>query len=158
MAAREYLLAPTLQHASKDTHHKILSFWHKVEFFIPYDLQRQVLEAKDAEWSVRLFSAEHLRQISTQALWSVPVPEGRRLCGFDVYLGVFDKAELADVTQFVHAARTAPAFRSITTEVPQPRSLARQPGSRDEPDAAPRQASTADCINLQPLLDTFADD
>jgi hypothetical protein len=101
MAAREYLLAPTLQHASKDTHHKILSFWHKVEFFIPYDLQRQVLEAKDAEWSVRLFSAEHLRQISTQALWSVPIPEGRRLCGFDVYLGVFDKAELADVTHRV---------------------------------------------------------
>ena len=85
------------------SHHQILSFWHKIEFFIPYDLQRQVLGAKDAEWSVRLFSADQLAKLSTQALWSAPVPEGRRLCGFDVYLGVFDKAELADVTRRIVA-------------------------------------------------------
>ena len=91
------------QGSSQASYHQILSFWHKIEFFIPYDLQRQVLEAKDAEWSVRLFSVDQLARLSTQALWSTPVPEGRRLSSFDVYLGVFDKAELADVTRRVVA-------------------------------------------------------
>lgn len=91
------------QGSPQASHHQILSFWHKIEFFIPYDLQRQVLEAKDAEWSVRLFSVDQLARLSTQVLWSAPVPEGRRLSGFDVYLGVFDKAELADVTRRVVA-------------------------------------------------------
>ena len=91
------------QGSPQASHHQILSFWHKIEFFIPYDLQRQVLEAKDAEWSVRLFSVDQLARLSTQLLWSAPVPEGRRLSGFDVYLGVFDKAELADVTRRVVA-------------------------------------------------------
>ncbi|MEJ7139376.1 AAA domain-containing protein [Amphibiibacter pelophylacis] len=91
------------QGSPQASHHQILSYWHKIEFFIPYDLQRQVLEAKDAEWSVRLFSVDQLARLSTQVLWSAPVPEGRRLSGFDVYLGVFDKAELADVTRRVVA-------------------------------------------------------
>ena len=82
-------------------HVGILHYWHKVEFFIPYDVQRQVLEAKDAEWSVRLFSPSQLASLTTSALWSVPVPVGRRLSGFEVYLGLFDKAELAEVTRRV---------------------------------------------------------
>lgn len=92
-----------VQGSPQASHREILGFWHKIEFFIPYDLQRQVLEAKGAEWSVRLFSKNQLRQLTTQELWSAPVPEGRRLSGFDVYLGVFDKAELAEVTRRVVA-------------------------------------------------------
>jgi hypothetical protein len=85
----------------------ILRFWHKVEFFIPYDLQRQVLDAKDAEWSVRTFSGRHLQHAGTRALWQVEPPTGRKLSSFDVYLGVFDKTELTEVTKrVVHAALT----------------------------------------------------
>ncbi len=91
------------QGSRQASHREVLGFWHKIEFFIPFDLQRQVLEAKDAEWSVRLFSIDQLARLTTQELWSAPVPEGRRLSGFDVYLGVFDKAELAEVTRRVVA-------------------------------------------------------
>ncbi|WP_188489613.1 DEAD/DEAH box helicase [Stenotrophomonas maltophilia] len=84
-------------------HRAILSFWHRVEFFIPYDLQGQVLESKDADWSVRLLSRDQLERLDPQDLWSPPVPSGRRLSGFDVYLGIFDKVQLADITQRVLA-------------------------------------------------------
>ncbi|PZP27156.1 MAG: hypothetical protein DI603_22505 [Roseateles depolymerans] len=83
------------------SHVSILSYWHKIEFFIPYDLQGQVLEGKDAEWNVRPLSADRLAKLNPQELWSVSVREGRRLSGFDVYLGIFDKAELAEVTRRV---------------------------------------------------------
>lgn len=85
----------------------ILKFWHKVEFFIPFDLQRQVLEAKDAEWSVRTFSAAELNSAYPRALWHVKLEPGGKLSGFKVYLGVFDKVELTKVIQkVVHEALT----------------------------------------------------
>lgn len=83
------------------SHLSILSYWHKIEFFIPYDLQRQVLEGKGAEWNVRVLSAAQLEQLTTEDLWSAPIPEGRRLRGFDLYLGAFDKSGLAEVTRRV---------------------------------------------------------
>lgn len=79
---------------------QILRFWHQVEFFIPFDLQTQVLEAEDADWTVRSWSIKSLRQ-ADQPLWSSSVPPGRRLVGFDVYFGVFDKSLLAEVTRQV---------------------------------------------------------
>lgn len=80
----------------------MLRFWHQVEFFIPFDLRQQVLEARDAEWAVRSWSIEDLRR-KDQPLWQPPVPCTRRLIGFDVYFGLFDKSQLAEVTQ--HALR-----------------------------------------------------
>lgn len=79
----------------------ILKFWHKIEFFIPFDLQRQVLEAKDAETSVRTFSKLKLDAADVETLWLVTPPAGRKLTGFEVFFGVFDKVELTAVTQRV---------------------------------------------------------
>jgi hypothetical protein len=79
---------------------EILRFWHQVEFFIPFDLQQQVLEAENAEWTVRSWSIESLRR-ADRPLWSPPLPSGCRLVGFDVYFGVFDKSLLAEVTRQV---------------------------------------------------------
>lgn len=85
----------------------ILKFWHKVEFFIPFDLQRQVLEAKDAEWSVRTFSEMQLNEADSGMLWRVTPPVGHQLCGFEVYLGIFDKRELTEMTcRVVHETLT----------------------------------------------------
>lgn len=92
-------------HASSAASSRILRFWHKVEFFIPFDLQQQVYDAKDAEQNVRRFSEPALQGADTTSLWQVPMPAGRKLCGFEVYLGVFDKLELARVTErVVHEA------------------------------------------------------
>lgn len=80
---------------------EVLSYWHKIEFFIPYDLQGLVMDAKDGEWSVRPVYEHELATLTPQSLWSPPVPAGRKLSGFEVYFGAFDKTELADITQRV---------------------------------------------------------
>lgn len=86
----------------------ILRFWHKIEFFIPFDLQRQVLEERDAELNTRTFSRRQLDTADVRSLWQVVAPPGRKVSSFDVYLGVFDKAELTEIAQrVVHAALTS---------------------------------------------------
>ncbi|HRH78009.1 MAG TPA: hypothetical protein PK129_11715, partial [Cellvibrionaceae bacterium] len=59
------------------------------------------MEAKDAETSVRTFSKHQLDLADIKSLWSVKPPDGRRLTGFEVFLGVFEKAELTEVTSRV---------------------------------------------------------
>ena len=90
----------------------ILNFWHKLEFFIPFDLEGQVLGHKDAEWAVSTLAPEELTGESGKGsagahppLWQVPrVPDGMEVTGFELYLGVFDTALLASVTQAAIAA------------------------------------------------------
>lgn len=86
---------------------RILRFWHQVEFFLPFDLQQQVLEADEADWAVRGLSLAEL-QNPRLSLWRPVLPPGRRLTGFDVYLGVFDKSVLAKVTRSVVNEDLAP--------------------------------------------------
>jgi hypothetical protein len=86
---------------------RILRFWHQVEFFIPFDLEQQVMEAQDAEWAVQTWSVAALRR-AERPLWTPRLPPGRELTGFDVYFGVFDKSILAEVTrQVLQASLTA---------------------------------------------------
>src|SRR5271165_5086848 len=77
---------------------RVLRFWHKVEFFIPFDLQQQVLEAQDAAWAVPSWSLQGLPR-GTDNLWTFKVPRGRRLVGFDLFLGVFNKSVLTAVVR-----------------------------------------------------------
>lgn len=86
---------------------RILRFWHQVEFFIPFDLEQQVMEAQDAEWAVQTWSVAALRR-AQRPLWQPCLPPGRELTGFDVYFGVFDKSLLAEVIrQVLRASLTA---------------------------------------------------
>ncbi|MCG8996076.1 AAA domain-containing protein [Laribacter hongkongensis] len=81
---------------------QILEFWHKVEFFIPFDLRGQVLQAGDAESNVKRITVAELHALAPNAsgdLWQVAkVPKGKQVLGFDLYLGVFDRGYLATVT------------------------------------------------------------
>jgi hypothetical protein len=77
---------------------RVLRFWHKVEFFIPFDLQKHVLEASDADWAVRTWSSQSLPR-GTAYLWTFKLPPGRKLVGFNIFLGVFDKSVLAGVVR-----------------------------------------------------------
>lgn len=101
-------LTPELQQHCRG----ILDFWHKVEFFIPYDLQGHILESWDADWAVRLFSHAHLEQIAPHEsgqLWQVAyAPDGKKIAGFDLYLGLFDKSQMAEITQQVVRENTRP--------------------------------------------------
>lgn len=82
---------------------RILDFWRKVEFFIPYDLQGQILEHQDKAWAVRLFTQEQWASIGLQSrgdLWRKSgIPEGKQLHGFELFLGIFDKSLLSDVVK-----------------------------------------------------------
>src|SRR5690606_37990211 len=80
-------------------HRRILEFWHKVEFFIPYDLEKQVLDHKDKDWAVRRITREHLQSMQPHDcgnLWQVArPPQGKKVYGFDLFLGIFDKSVLS---------------------------------------------------------------
>jgi len=82
---------------------KILEFWHKIEFFIPFDLDGQVLEHQDKDWAVRCISSKELSSLDPQScgdFWKIEgIPKGRRHCGYEVYLGIFDKSLLSDVVK-----------------------------------------------------------
>lgn len=84
---------------------QVLEFWHKVEFFIPFDLHGQVLQAGDAQWNVKRVTSTGLAAMAPGAtgdLWQLArIPEGKQVLGFDLYLGVFDKNVLATVTDSV---------------------------------------------------------
>lgn len=86
---------------------RILRFWHQVEFFLPFDLQQQVLEVDDADWAVRSLSLANL-QNPRLSLWRPVPPPERRITGFDVYFGVFDKSLLSKVTRAVVNEELAP--------------------------------------------------
>lgn len=91
----------------------VLEFWHKVEFFIPFDLRGQVLQAPDASWNVKRLTRAELRAMAPDAsggLWQVArLPTGKEIRGFELYLGVFDKRVLATVTERVIGQVDSPA-------------------------------------------------
>src|SRR4051794_27991995 len=68
----------------------ILDFWHKVEFFIPFDLDQRI-EGED-EHKVRLLHRRDLDGDSAE-LWRAAVEEDEEIKSFVLYLGVFDKSE-----------------------------------------------------------------
>lgn len=72
----------------------ILDFWHKIEFFIPYDLSaRTVL---DEGRSVFWLHGKTLEDDGA-ALSRPSFPEEKQITGFTLFLGVFSKSEIADV-------------------------------------------------------------
>lgn len=72
----------------------ILDFWHKCEFFLPYDLQRNVLDVKQEEkWSLKSLSLPDLSKDNT-SLWNFTPPIDKEIVGFDLYIGIFDTAEI----------------------------------------------------------------
>ncbi len=68
----------------------ILDLWHKIEFFIPYDLSRRAAgdENRTAFW----LHAETLEDDSAAVRRPV-VPEHKEITGLTLFLGVFSKSE-----------------------------------------------------------------
>ncbi|WP_300757893.1 AAA domain-containing protein [Janthinobacterium sp.] len=73
----------------------ILEYWHKIEFFIPFDLN-QITEVEDPS-TVRLLQREHLAQLPPQFYTQLQVGADREIDGFQLFLNVFDKAEIGKV-------------------------------------------------------------
>ncbi|PCK79971.1 DEAD/DEAH box helicase [Rhizobium sophoriradicis] len=72
----------------------ILDFWHKIEFFIPYDLSSRLVSGDGR--TVFWLHAKTLLQDGA-ALSRPVIPEEKQITGFTLFLGVFSKSEIADI-------------------------------------------------------------
>jgi len=74
---------------------KILDFWHTCEFFLPFALERQVMQVKrEDEWSLKSIALSDLDASDTD-IWIFQPPADKEVAAFDVYFGVFDAVEIA---------------------------------------------------------------
>ncbi|KVG75036.1 DEAD/DEAH box helicase [Burkholderia ubonensis] len=71
----------------------ILDYWHKIEFFIPFDM-KQVFEQVDKQYLIWLKPAD--LSDPTFSPWRIDLPKERELTGFRLYLGIFDMQAIAD--------------------------------------------------------------
>ncbi|OHV26453.1 hypothetical protein EOS93_16530 [Rhizobium sp. RMa-01] len=74
----------------------ILDFWHKIEFFIPYDLSSRIVAGEGR--SVFWLHAKTLDDDSA-GLSRPAIPEEKQITGFTLFLGVFGKSEITSVRQ-----------------------------------------------------------
>lgn len=81
---------------------KVLDFWHKVEFFIPFDLQGQVLDDAGPDRPVIELSRADLAELGSTPLVEarmVKLEPGKAVLGCDLFLNCFDKAEVAALSR-----------------------------------------------------------
>lgn len=72
---------------------EILDYWHKVEFFLPYALEKYVEDFK--EWETRWLSLEDLQQGQDNHWRNFSIPDDLQVKGFNLYIGVFDTSVIA---------------------------------------------------------------
>ncbi|MTV37480.1 DEAD/DEAH box helicase [Duganella radicis] len=72
---------------------EILDYWHKVEFFIPFDLD-QVTDVEEA-WKLRWIKPDQLETGPSNYFERFDIPEDRKITGFRLYIGLFDAGEIA---------------------------------------------------------------
>ncbi|KUZ90328.1 hypothetical protein WI73_08540 [Burkholderia ubonensis] len=74
----------------------ILDYWHKIEFFIPFDLKQVLEHANEDEDNLRWISQDDLTS-GAPSLWNVEhIREGHELVEFQLYLGVFDMQAIVE--------------------------------------------------------------
>ncbi|QFI67034.1 Superfamily I DNA/RNA helicase protein [Sinorhizobium alkalisoli] len=75
----------------------ILDFWHKIEFFIPYDLSSRAVQREGR--SVFWLHAQTLED-DAAALRRPSIPQEKEIAGITLFLGVFHKSEIAGAGRF----------------------------------------------------------
>jgi predicted nucleic acid-binding Zn-ribbon protein len=84
----------TLSANDRDRMLDILNYWHKIEFFLPFDLDAQIAECDD--WQIHWLHSDALAD-ENWSLWKPNIPDTHILNSYSLYLGIFDKAECAQV-------------------------------------------------------------
>ena len=74
---------------------EILEFWHTVEFFVPYDLDRVAEGANQSSWLSKNASES---SIAEELPWAMRAREG---VAYQLYLGVFDSGDVMQVCKQV---------------------------------------------------------
>lgn len=73
---------------------EILDYWHKVEFFLPYALEKYVEDFK--KWETRWLSREDLQHSHWRTF---SIPDDLKITGFNLYIGVFDASVIATLCE-----------------------------------------------------------
>ena len=73
---------------------KLLSFWHQVEFFIPFDLESSL------DGNHRGYRRDELESAASPSmLWNAPCPPSREIGGFTLFAGIFSVREADGLMQ-----------------------------------------------------------
>ncbi|MGH0238043.1 DEAD/DEAH box helicase [Sinorhizobium meliloti] len=72
----------------------ILEFWHRIEFFIPFDLSAR---AEPEEGRVAFWLHAQTLEDDAAGARRPTIPEGKEVAGFKIFFGVFEKSEMAEV-------------------------------------------------------------
>jgi AAA domain len=75
---------------------EILDYWHKIEFFVPFDLEKMVDDSLG--WQVIWLHKDDLKN-EASAFRSHRIPEDHVVTGFALYLGIFDKSVASAVLE-----------------------------------------------------------
>src|SRR3954463_15795411 len=71
----------------------ILAYWHRIEFFIPYDLDRVTQQTE----TTKKIPAAGLGDKAAEDLWPIAVTDEKEVTRLSLYLGVFAKKEIDDL-------------------------------------------------------------
>ncbi len=75
----------------------ILDFWHKIEFFLPYDLQDALSKITKKKQIYQSFSAQSISTHQAEDLWLNPYKgENEVVVGFELFIGIYKKEELGE--------------------------------------------------------------
>ncbi|GGB08589.1 ATP-binding protein [Brucella endophytica] len=89
----------------------ILEYWHRIEFFIPFDLSA-CAEPRDGRAPFWMH-AETLEN-DTAYLRRPNIPEGKELTGIRLFFGVFDKSQMTDsILRYCAPASGLAAFEDV---------------------------------------------
>lgn len=88
-------------HNNRET--SILSFWHKLEFFAPFDAKQPIDTAVENK-EYRSFSAVELKDLPQHQSVSTQIPKtpsGKKFNGASIYLNLFDASKISEIVQNV---------------------------------------------------------
>lgn len=86
----------------------ILDYWHKIEFFIPFGLDKQLGDLDN--WQSRSLAAADLSGQAGKAWLEFRPKKGKIIKGFHLYLGIFDQSAITDICKHHLPASEDDAF------------------------------------------------
>ncbi len=78
----------------------ILNYWHKIEFFLPFDLEGHIQEIENV-WSQGIHAKPF--QNTPDSLWKRNLSGNYKVKHFNLFLGIFDKSEIVKSCEKVAA-------------------------------------------------------
>ena len=74
----------------------VLEYWHKIEFFIPYDLKSQIDQANAQDTPARRLDINH-GATALEDLRKTELTPDKSIGGYRLFIGVFDKSEVTSL-------------------------------------------------------------